>query len=486
MQDNIFNPNLIEDYVNTYYAGYAQLLVYQLKEEGFRNVKYEERNDILTICSIAENCLINTFEAVVVQLLTSFEDVKEFIHIYSYFSNPTNKKHISFRHTCRYILAIIPNLKLTSEPSLKPEDNKMFELCKLIAITNLLQSFIQAKAIQLIESEPCLSISINSFVNIDYTKDSLRTLNSTIANSYRPIHKNFSSEDDFSNLMSVLDRNSAALKTIFDYATQFVTKQADIFEVTREVNVDNNDPIISGLTFTIENVNLSEAIHSPYNTFHRTRFRPIIQLNIDGALHYYTTGWLLTEALDEICTNLIPYGDLPSGWEKVHELKLLSKELTKKLGTSFEDEVFKVISPLYNVKRNISGFHNISLKKAIVPNSKRKVGEIDFILIDSTKQIVYIIDAKCTKTKFYFQSFNNDKSTFQGYSIKLNDKVEWVATHIKDVGKFFRLSDLDQYSVEGLFVTNSLIYYSFFSDFPIIPLDKLIQFIKTSDRLCVL
>ncbi len=97
-----------------------------------------------------------------------------------------------------------------------------------------------------------------------------------------------------------------------------------------------------------------------------------------------------------------------------------------------------------------------------------------------------MIDAKCTKTKFYFQSFTNDKSTFEDYSIKLSDKVEWIASHKTEVGKYFRINNIDEYTVEGIFVTNSLIYYNFFSVFPIIPLDRLILYIETLDRMCVI
>ncbi len=126
------------------------------------------------------------------------------------------------------------------------------------------------------------------------------------------------------------------------------------------------------------------------------------------------------------------------------------------------------------------------MKKQLVPNTKRKVGEIDFIVINPTRKIIFIIDAKCTKTKYYFQAFSNDKSTFEDYSIKLNDKVEWIKSHKKEVSKFFKIPNLEEYTVEGVFVTNSLIYYNFFSEYPIIPLDKILQYFTSSNRMCVL
>lgn len=486
MDNTVDKERFMDDIIDNFYEGYSLLLARQIQDEGFPPNKYDIPENTISICDVAIKCIINTFEQVVTELLTSFDDAKEFIHIYSWFSNPNKKKPIIFRHTCRYILSILPKLQLSTASSEKSDEHNILELCKLIALTKLLHSFIQAKSLQLIENKSCMMIEVNLSINIEYTNENIIALNSSLENTSQLIHKTFASEDDFKTIIASVENNSPTFKTLMDYTSQLIDRRADIFEVTREILACNNDPIISGLTFATENVNLYEAVHSPYNTFYRTRFRPILQLNIDGESRYFTTAWLVIESMDELNTNLIPYGELPKGWEKIHDLKQLCKELTKKSGKSFEDEVFRLISPIYNVKRNISGFHNVSLKKQVVPNTNRTVGEIDFLLIDTIRKVIFVIEAKCTKTKFYFQSFNNDKSTFDNYSIKLKDKVQWVESHKNEVGKFFKVPNLGQYSVNGLFVTNSLIYYNFFSDIPIIPLDKLRLYIETSDRMCVI
>lgn len=485
MEKPVDMERVMDSAIENFFEGYSHLLARQIQVEGFNPYKYTLPKDVISICDVAINCLINTFEQVVTELLTSFDDVQEFVHIYSYFSNPTQKKPIIFRHTCRYILSILPKLKLSSEPSANSEESNILELCKLIALTELLHTFIQAKSIQQIENSSCLTVEVGRSISIEYTKDSICVLNSKIENTSRLIHKNFASEDDFRSIMATLEENSPVFKILMDYISDCINRQADIIEITREISRCDNDPIICGLTFAIENVNFHEAVHYPYKTFYRTRFRPILQLNIDGETRYFTTSWMMMEALDELSNNLLPYGDQPKGWERIHELKQKCKDLTKKAGKQFEDEVFKVIEPLYLTKRNISGFHNISLKKQFVPNTKRKIGEIDFILINTSRKIIFVIDAKCTKTKYYFQAFANDKSTFEEYSIKLHDKVEWIKSHKKEVGKFFK-ANIDEYAVEGLFVSNSLIYYNFFSVFPIIPLDKVTRYIATSDRMCVI
>ena len=157
----------MDDVIDNFYAGYAHLLACQIKDEGFTALEYNTADEIIPICNIAIDCLLNTFERVVTELLTSFEDVKEFIHIYASFSNPTNKKPIIFRHTCRYILSILPKLKLSSQRSSKSEEHNILELCKLIALTKLLHTFIQAKSVQIIENTSCLKIEVNSFIYIE-------------------------------------------------------------------------------------------------------------------------------------------------------------------------------------------------------------------------------------------------------------------------------------------------------------------------------
>ena len=127
----------IDNLIDNYYAVYSKLLVFQLKEAGFSNRKYVDPTEIISICNISINCIINTFEAIVTNLLTSFNDVKEFIHIYSQFSNPTEKKQITFRQACRYIIYLLPKLKLSSKPTSNSNEYNMNELCKLITLSKL-------------------------------------------------------------------------------------------------------------------------------------------------------------------------------------------------------------------------------------------------------------------------------------------------------------------------------------------------------------
>jgi len=46
--------------------------------------------------------------------------------------------------------------------------------------------------------------------------------------------------------------------------------------------------------------------------------------------------------------------------------------------------------------------------------------------------------------------------------------------------------DCSGYSVQGIFVTETFVYYSIMSEFPIIPIAWLNAYIETNDKLCFL
>lgn len=459
---------------------FCKKIVDVLRNNHFNAHFYTNRDDVITILSIIEKHLISEFSSIVENFVTSFEDVVAFMQLYSANPNPTSKKMLSFRQTCRYIFYLLPSLYLKNAPSTKTDSENMDEFCKLVSINYLIQELNQAYGIQSLIETSCLEIVLNGYYSLRYTDLTIQRLNEKLSKSTHLIHKEYFSEDLYNRLMKTLDDSSVQVKHIFDFTQDFLHRQADVFEVTDEVhNVD--DPIIKGLIFDNENVNLLQAIEKPLNPQFRTRFRPLISMNIEGNKRTFTTAWMVTEALEEICTNLLPFGTLPSEWEKIDLLKKIALEAQALLGRQFENKVAKCIKEKYIAKNDISGFNHISLKREKVPNTDRTIGQIDVIAIDETKKIIYVIDAKCNKTKFFFQTFLSDKQSFQKYEIKLMDKMNWIKGNKNVVAQFFKIDSLDDFSVEGFFVSNSLIYYGFFSDIPIIPLDKLLAYLEKKE-----
>ncbi len=92
MDNTVDKERFMDDIIDNFNEGYSLLLARQIQDEGFPPNKYDIPENTISICDVAIKCIINTFEQVVTELLTSFDDVKEFIHIYSWFSNPNKKK----------------------------------------------------------------------------------------------------------------------------------------------------------------------------------------------------------------------------------------------------------------------------------------------------------------------------------------------------------------------------------------------------------
>lgn len=120
---------------------------------------------------------------------------------------------------------------------------------------------------------------------------------------------------------------------------------------------------------------------------------------------------------------------MPSEWRSNQLIKNFTKKLFQEHDKWLEDLAAKIFErDKYPFLRNKKSINNISLEKSIAyigstrfPNSR--VGEIDFIVINKSTQIIYVIDAKHIKTKYHLQSFAADNSKFveeNGYNDKLS------------------------------------------------------------------
>lgn len=63
---------------------------------------------------------------------------------------------------------------------------------------------------------------------------------------------------------------------------------------------------MQGLLFSSKNSDIVTAIKKPYNKDLRTRYRPILEFNIDGEKEYFIAPYMFQEAMEEICGNLLP------------------------------------------------------------------------------------------------------------------------------------------------------------------------------------
>lgn len=248
-----------------------------------------------------------------------------------------------------------------------------------------------------------------------------------------------------------------------------------------------NNPFLNGLTLRRENTSLSRTIKNP-NYPHGIRFRPIIELHIDDNICYVTTSQLVFEALDEHISNLIPFNILPEEWEGNESIKNFGKDWKNQHDKWLDDEVENIINKSgYYLLRNITGIDGINIVKtpSVIPN--KNVGEIDFIIIDETKRTVYVVDTKYIKVKKQHACISDDKSKFMGgkktYNEQLLIKYEWIRNNLFHVqNEFIRKGvniNITDYDVDLFFITNAPSFYSIISEYPIIPVKELLQYLES-------
>lgn len=118
---------------------------------------------------------------------------------------------------------------------------------------------------------------------------------------------------------------------------------------------------------------------------------------------------MFQEAIEEICGNLLPFQVIPNEWASNQIIINFAKKLFQEHDKWLERLCCSVIeAKKLPYKRNVKALNNVSLEKAVAhigtkcyPN--RNVGEIDFIVIDKSTQIIYVIDAKHIKTRYHLQ-----------------------------------------------------------------------------------
>ena len=74
--------NPVEECICYHSFSYSKSLMAELHRHKFCAVSYSEKADVLAICNITKNYLIDSFKKIVEDFIVSFDDVREFIELY--------------------------------------------------------------------------------------------------------------------------------------------------------------------------------------------------------------------------------------------------------------------------------------------------------------------------------------------------------------------------------------------------------------------
>lgn len=485
-------------------APYWSQLRSELISCGFCKSLYTEPKEVMKILENGLHLFSTLFEDWCIQHITSSKDLGKILWIYSLYERNNNsgifqlsEEDINALYTCRYILSIAPKLSLSvhAEPIIK--DNTVC-LPELFLLTNTIGQLNQFRCVAGLSKEASVCVKITEeFVYFDYLDDNLDDLlhmskikgNAIIAPSY----VDYDIGIDFDSVLretfglaasSLLD---AFLFENVDYSptNDNVTPK----DFTKYRDLYGNTTFAKELILNKECVNFYNVITKPHSTNYRTRFRPLIEINVDGKLLLASTKWLLFEAYSELALNRLPFGELPKSWLKFDKIKKFANDIHDKVGKSFELHVKSHISNQFKSQYNIKSICNQSVEDfPVYVNGKdtgRTVGQIDFIILNEDLHVIYIADAKNLKSKYFTASFYNDKSKFDTYYTKLLDKASWAKEHRSLISRLFDV-DVSDFEVQECFITDAYVFYSLFVDYPIIPVKALNAYLSTNDKLCFL
>jgi hypothetical protein len=486
----------------------------QFKAAGFTKQVYSSFEEVNSATSKLLEILVGQFTEKI-KLIKNYKDVYAFINRY----DPTEQHdegEIAFKQLCKYIFTLIPLLKLDStSPSVFDGGNA--DIRKLVAFGAAIDELAQMYGFHMVAQKEVTSMLIHeNGWSFHYNDDKYQKINQQfyLATTDGALHGFCDTTfviEAFTNIVkkTFYSAFNALSKRIFDDPQPINLENVSFQEFSRLINgrtpsksiIDITDIVegyksnafISGLLFTEENSDLLQSVLKPNNPLYRTRFRPFIQIRIDGEVRYITTQALYYEASCAVASCLFAHNELPREWSDFVKIKEVSKKIKDQHGIELEKCVANILDNnniLY--LKNIKSLANTSVEKAKASTSDGKktnkcVGEIDFIIVDDTAKIVYVADAKFIKPTYFIQSFGVDAEKFRGekgYERKLEYKTVWIKNHLSLLAKELKRSDMSSYTVQGFFVTDNLVYYTMFSQYPIIPIRDIIKFLSTKNRFC--
>ena len=272
---------------------YYTLLKDIVISKGFSQKLYTDSDSVMRIIEICIAELTNKFELLCEQNFKSPKDIGQILWLYSLYERDANNNLIKLSepekialYTCRYILAIAPKLNLSknSEFFFKTRDVCLPEL---FSISNCLAILSQFRAMEGLSNTPTVQIDLTkSFLKVEYLSTEL---DSKLQKSKSKGEKILSPQFiDYSIIQKCkvlfIDVFGDAAESILDVIDMPMSDQDQIIpkDFTPYFQLYSKSIFAQELILTRDSVNLLNVILKPHITDHRTRFKPLIELTVDG------------------------------------------------------------------------------------------------------------------------------------------------------------------------------------------------------------
>lgn len=340
-------------------------VIIELRKKGFSKNIYKNFDELLKALSTLLQICIDYFVEEVSKMKAP-HDIFAFINNYDA-SKKGNQGDIAFKHLCKSIFTLLPKLQLnTNAPTIFPYSGEA-DISTLMGIHRCIIELEQFYSTLIVyQSEVGVLLVSDSGWSFHFNNDEDFELNKRFQNAavngaldrycdddfvaesfiekFREVFKPIEEQlyNRIFNRTFVYDCNSLSEQEFIKLISNDAP-QKGIIDVTDIVTSNRDNPCIKGLIFGEENSNLFFAISKPHNKKYRTRFRPIIKVNVDGQEYFITTQSIYFEAMSELAKGHYAHNELPEDWNHLKELKRGAKDIFKKHSDFLEENVALIL-----------------------------------------------------------------------------------------------------------------------------------------------
>jgi len=247
------------------------------------------------------------------------------------------------------------------------------------------------------------------------------------------------------------------------------------------------DALYAGLILSRNNcLSLTETILKPYST-ERFLFRPYLVYTINNEPRLLTSEEKFAESMYVLTTNAIQWNTLSPEWESNRCMKNYKTRKGDEHDKHLEDKMQAILlKKRVPFARNVKSFLTNSSQNLNIDNSE--CGEIDFIIIDLTRNKIIVADSKYNKARYEAVGYRQDYTNFTKKNVpQLTRKIKWIAANLSVVDVHFKKlypnlnRDLTKLEVIGLFLINTPTFYMFCSDYLTIASNYFEEYISGED-----
>jgi len=254
----------------------------------------------------------------------------------------------------------------------------------------------------------------------------------------------------------------------------------DMAALAQETGAEEHDvrTFYEGLTLSKSNVpSVADSILQPQSN-HRMLYRPFLLLETEEGPLYLSGKRMWREAITSMLTNALPYEHGPREWLKHAGFREFSRQVSSNQDAVLEDAVESMIrETVMPYDRSVKSLTRPGLDNLVV---KHNPGEMDFIVVDKDRAIVFVLECKHHRSRFDMVSWRREQQKFAAeYEPKLLKKVEWVKENLLTVvthvtaRKGLEAVDASSMTVLGAFVVNAPCFYLYDGQFDCFTLSAL-------------